>query len=463
MNISSGTRRVFWRLGIGVALAVGGTLVGQRWLEKVRIDAVATPSPAQKAPYPATLDKIAMALKTAPTAHIVVNLPEGQESRWESWRDGTNYRHEGMRLGRFSDGKRHWFIDRQKKWAWVCTDPQNPALPEIGLVESPPRPFLFQAIADSTLDAYHWKESTDTIQVQVAENGLLNEHTLIFDPQTKLPKEEIVEGPVGLAPVKAVKLDFATPSPVPTPNMTPPPRKRIARYTFDYGPIPAATFAPPLPSGLRLYDLDAIRTTWKARLAKEKARIELGGKTLIIREVTINEKGDVFVFYTGRLPEQHVKVKVAREKASAMYGVLEVEDSLGNKSGPRPSRGLMFGNERLPNIRSTAAYEVFGQRDVILLMQEDFPPTTPTSGDGMSYLAIRWQKDTSDPRPRTITLRFVLIPRDEDLQPLVKEYTTELLTPSGAGMPDIVVPYTTTSSGQPTGRGPAGRLRPPPP
>jgi hypothetical protein len=278
--------------------------------------------------------------------------------------------------------------------------------------------------------------------------------TLALDPATGLPREEKFLGQVeGLVGMGESAFGTAPPPPIggrgggrrrPRPRPTPEGgRLLLSQYTHDFAPIPASTFRPTLPPGTTLYDIDKIRETWKGPLTRTLARLSLGGKDLLIHDIRIDAWGDILLFYSGRLPENVIAVKQPDGKSTPAFGYLRVEDSLGRVSAPLPNPKSIFGkptDQRTEPVKTSPkiAY-LSGSRIDIPIMTKVLPPPPPGYGEGIAALGITCHVTEPDPRPRTITLRWTIFPRDPSAEPRTLEYKSGVLTPQPPS--DILIPH----------------------
>ena len=63
--------------------------------------------------------------------------------------------------------------------------------------------------------------------------------------------------------------------------------------------LPASLFAPPVPPGAKVMDLDARKQRWQERLKKSLGRQRVNDRTVALRDLQVNARGDVFVLFTG--------------------------------------------------------------------------------------------------------------------------------------------------------------------
>lgn len=77
--------------------------------------------------------------------------------------------------------------------------------------------------------------------------------------------------------------------------------QRFIEFRFDE-PLSARLFEPKFPATARVVDVDKGKAEWRQRLAKGIARQKVGERTIIIRDLQVNERGHVFLLYTAGRP-----------------------------------------------------------------------------------------------------------------------------------------------------------------
>ncbi len=455
---SNNTGRSWKRLAIYGGIIGVGLLGVQLALTKIQHDALLPPpGPVKpKTVFPDALPAMQKALEQAPSRHIVGRFPLLPTMRYESWHQGKAFRHDNTVATYSFDGKRYWLHSPQQKLAWVSSNADDLSDQHPNLKNTHPYPTTLSEIDPRVLaNSDRWSADKSALRgrlLPVDDNSNPRDITVTLDPATGRPLEETFLGLADRA-VGMSESAFGAAAPPPVGGQPRPRRPRprptpdggptlLAQYNYDFAPIPEARFRPTLPQGTTLYDIDKIRTAWKGPLTNTLARLKLGGKELLIHNVQINAWGDVSVFYSGRLPLDFIAVKQPDGKNSQMYGYLQVEDSLGRVSPPPPNVKDIFGKltSQRPPVVSTSpntAYEFYA-RNPVSVMNTVLPPPPPGSGDGISVFTITCHTLQPDPRPRAVTLRWLVYPRDPSAEIQTLEYKSGPLTPQPA--PEVLVP-----------------------
>lgn len=116
----------------------------------------------------------------------------------------------------------------------------------------------------------------------VIQRGSVGERVVLFaDPKTNLPFRVDVQS-------QRATGDWAT--------------EQITELRYN-DVLPAHFFAADFPKTARRFDVAQGEREWKRRLAPGIVRKRLGERTLVVRDLQVNENGDVFLLYTaGMLP-----------------------------------------------------------------------------------------------------------------------------------------------------------------
>lgn len=168
-----------------------------------------------------------------------------------------------------------------------------------------------------------------------------------------------------------------------------------ATSTMEYNrPLSAALFEPKFPAGTRVVEAGAGREEWVRSLQKPLAIVWDGTRRIPIRDVQMNEQGDVFVLYTAGRPRD-----VAPD-AAVMMDVPQVDLALsGNdkteflKTQPftRPSEGFFAESQAKARGRRMNGVVVDGE-PLQWAVWTRLEPLKPVRGDVPLHVNLRIQR-----------------------------------------------------------------------
>lgn len=108
--------------------------------------------------------------------------------------------------------------------------------------------------------------------------------------------------------------------------------KGVSDYTFN-SQLEAQLFDPKFPASARIFDQDKGKAAWQQKLARGIEARQVGGRTIVMRDIQVNADGHVFLLYTaGR---KYLGRDLAESEAKQLYEgqdwSVDIADALGTK------------------------------------------------------------------------------------------------------------------------------------